>query len=528
MSYLDTPRLHFSGSFFSNPSTQNNSKASFPPGATVVPMWNPMGMHWFYLKDCTVKTAIGPDGNAAPADAAVGGQVETTNDPAYGRMVDIDPDYQQASQIWGAQFKVSLKGGGGEFKGKLQTATLRDLWLARVLNLPGNLRLAGASGVYQSVFKELTFQSASGSPILTALSKASAIAIKFVVYGYDATQGSPTFNQGRIVGTIGPFGSADGDETSGMDLGVHFLQARRMEDAGSRAFGKAPFKLNPGKKKLTIDLGNCIPEVSPGGARNNFGTMEAVILLPSAKPEVLGTLDYSKGHYEQTAGIEDIKLTDKQVSLLKKNPLGLRVSSPSTAVIMNERPKGLYIDATEIAFRLNSGDSQSVTLVATEFGVATSGRKLDLKLISGTPPSGISFPSSVTAGTGFSITAADPGNPRGAVDGQLYQVGYYSGGPAASFLEGTLIIKVYDPFRPKSFDVPTIMPILAQYAQVYPFMKARMDIGDPTVVKANAAAILKSINWDEEDPRYMPVTRDLSSEKKLALRAFLLLLLMMP
>jgi len=161
MSYLDTPRLHFSGSFFSNPSTQNNSKASFPPGATVVPMWNPMGMHWFYLKDCTVKTAIGPDGNAAPADAAVGGQVETTNDPAYGRMVDIDPDYQQASQIWGAQFKVSLKGGGGEFKGKLQTATLRDLWLARVLNLPGNLRLAGASGVYQSVFKELTFQSAS-------------------------------------------------------------------------------------------------------------------------------------------------------------------------------------------------------------------------------------------------------------------------------------------------------------------------------------------------------------------------------
>jgi len=114
------------------------------------------------------------------------------------------------------------------------------------------------------------------------------------------------------------------------------------------------------------------------------------------------------------------------------------------------------------------------------------------------------------------------------VDRQLYQVGYYSGGPAASFLEGTLIIKVYDPFRPKSFDVPTIMPILAQYAQVYPFMKARMDIGDLKVVKANAAAILKSINWDEEDPRYMPVTRDLSSEKKLALRTFLLLLQMMP
>jgi hypothetical protein len=524
MSYLDIPRIHFSGSFCSNPSTQNNNKASFAPGASGVPAWNPMGMHWFYLQDCTVKTAIGPDGNPAPADAVVGGAVDTTNDPGYGRMVDIDPDYQQASQIWGAQFKVSLKGGGGEFKGKLQTATLRDLWLGRA---PGGFS-QGFSGVYQSAFKEPTFQSVSSSPILTALSKATGIAIKFVVYAYDSTQGTPKFTFGRIVGTIGPFGPADGDETSGMDLGVHFLQARRMEDAGSRAFGKAPFKLNPGKKKVTIDLGNCIPEVSPAGARRNFGTMEAVILLPSAKPEVLGTLDYSQAHYEQTAGIEDIKITDKQVSLLKKNQLGLRVSSPSTSLVMNERPMGLYIDATEIAFRLNSGDSQSVTLVATEFGVATSGRKLDLKLISGTPPAGISFPSSVTAGTGFSITAADPGNPRGAVDGQLYQVGYYSGGPAASFLEGTLIIKVYDPFRPKSFDVPTIMPILAQYAQVYPFMKARMDIGDLKVVKANAAAILKSINWDEEDPRYMPVTRDLSSEKKLALRTFLLLLQMMP
>jgi hypothetical protein len=116
MSYLDIPRLHFSGSFCSNPSTQNNNKASFAPGASGVPAWNPMGMHWFYLQDCTVKTAIGPDGNPAPADAVVGGVVETTNDPAYGRMVDIDPDYQQASQIWGAQFKVSLKGGGGSSK----------------------------------------------------------------------------------------------------------------------------------------------------------------------------------------------------------------------------------------------------------------------------------------------------------------------------------------------------------------------------------------------------------------------------
>lgn len=524
MSYLDIPRVHFSGSFFSDPSTQNNDTSNFPPGAVASSdprvNWNPTGRHWFFLKDCSVKLGFDPAGNAASSDPVVGGAVETTNNPMFGRLVDIDPDYQQASQLWGLEFKVSLKDGSGSFTGKLQTATLRDLWARRA---PGGFA-GGFSGVYQSVFKDVTFQNVSASPILTALSKATAVAIKFVVYAYDATPGTPDFTTGKIAGTMGPFGFADG-EAGGTDLGIHFLQARRMQDKGSKAFGNAPFKLNPGKKKLTIDLGNCIPESAPAGARRAFGDMEAVIILPApAKPVVLGKLDYTKAHYEQTAGIEEIKLTDAQVAQLKKNPLGIRVSSPSSALVMNEEPKGLYVDATEIAFRLNPGETASFSLVATEFGAPKTGLTMRLQLAAGAPASALTFPASVTvagAGAPVQLTAGDPGNPRGAVDGQLYQVEYYSGPIAPSNLQGRVVVKVFDKFTPAALKASTMLPILAQYAQVYPSMKAALDLGDIAEVRKRAKDIENAISRDENDPRYMPVTRDLSRDKKAALKGWL-------
>jgi len=46
MSYLDVPRLHFSGTFIAKPSTLNNAPTNFDPANTQPdPFWNPNGNH---------------------------------------------------------------------------------------------------------------------------------------------------------------------------------------------------------------------------------------------------------------------------------------------------------------------------------------------------------------------------------------------------------------------------------------------------------------------------------------------------
>ena len=534
MSYLDIPRIHFSGSFSADPSTMNNDVANYSPGAVLNRLWNPMGKHWFFLKDCFVRIAIDGKGNPAPGDPVVGGKFETTDLPLqHARLVDLDPDFQQASQIWGAEIQLTLKSGTGTLKGKLQTCGLRDLWDSRS---PGGLVsfASGFGGVYQSVLDNPTSTAIDTSPVLKELSKSPAIAIKFVLYAYNATPGSPDFTNGKIVGTIGPFGPADGEDLI-PDLGVHFLQARCLRDPGSGAFGNAPFKLNPGKKKLTIDLGNCIPEVFPGGARKSFGNLTAMIVLPpGTSPVLLGKLDYTQTRYEMSAGIEELILTAAQVAQLQTNYLGLMISSPNPVFVKSEMPQGLYVDVTEKVFRLEPGDSTSFALVATEFGKPKSGVTLQLMLnqvgstpfSGGTPPAGLTFPATVTTSAiGFAsvtIVASDPGNPRGAVDGQLYQIGYYSGPPAASYLEGLVFVHVYDKFPAPAKPVyADVKPILDQYAQLYPYMKLMLDLSNIATIKSRAADILRTLQYPFDDPRYMPVTRDLSPSKSKVLVAWL-------
>jgi len=518
MSYLDIPRIHFSGQFSADPSTLNNNPANY--SSVVDSGWNANGKHWFYLKDCKVQLAIGPDGAPAKSDPVMGGVVDTTNIPAFAKLVDLDPNFQTGSQIWGAEIRVSLKAGGGTFTGKLQTCGLRDLWMGRT----ADGFAGGFGGTYQSVFKDPTFTSVGGSPVLQGLS-ARTVAIKFVVYAYDANPASATFTFGKIVGSIGPFGFADGED-GGIDLGVHFLQARRMSDAGSGAFGNGPFKLNPGKKKLTIDLGNCIPEVSPAGARQALGDLTAVIVLPSPTPSVtLGKLDYSLAHYLQTAGVEELTLTDAQVKQLQTNALGLMVSSPAPKLVMSERPKGLYVDVTEHVFRIEPGETADFSLVATEFGAPKSGLKLNL-LRTGSPAAGLTVPTDVTTAGGgagaVSCTAGDPGNPRGAVDGQLYKVNYFNGPVAPSNLLGVVCIHVYDKFTaPASVTYATVKPILDQYARLFPFMKGQVDLSSLSAVKAMKDPILQSLLRPLEHPGYMPVTRDLSPSKSKALQDWL-------
>jgi hypothetical protein len=519
MSYLDIPRIHFAGTFVTDPSTVDNIPSNYT--SVTKPEWNPNGMHHFTFENCTVRSAFDGSGKAAPGDPVIGGVVETTNDPGFAKLVDLDTNCQTASQIIGAQIKVSLATGGGFLKGRLQRPTLRNLWFGRA-----GASMQGAAGVFQGALGPASSDKLSGSPVMEALIKSGeAYSIKFVLYAYNPSQGAG-FTKGKVVGSIGPFGRADGEDMT-VDLGVHFLHARRMADSGATAAFFAPFKLNAGKKKLTIDLGNCVPEDSPGGPRKALGTLQAQIILKApAKPVVIGNLDYSQGHYETSAGIEELTLTAAQVTQLKTKPLGLFATGIG-GLLVSERPKGLYVDVSDINIRLNPGESKDVNLVATEFGGPKSGLTLNLKQVGNpeaggivaAPASGIAFPANVTTnamGTAqATFKAADPGNPRGPIDGQVYCIGIFSGPPAASTQEAVIMIKVFSALTaPASPTWADVQPIFAEYANLYPSMKAMIDLSNQAMVKAIQARVLATISMDEDHPGYMPVSRDLSRDKK--------------
>ncbi|HWX40530.1 MAG TPA: hypothetical protein VN345_05215, partial [Blastocatellia bacterium] len=59
-----------------------------------------------------------------------------------------------------------------------------------------------------------------------------------------------------------------------------------------------------------------------------------------------------------------------------------------------------------------------------------------------------------------------------------------------------------------------IAPILTQYARLYPYMYSQVKLDEYAIVSSNASAMISVLSISEHDPRYMPVTRDLSRDKK--------------
>src|SRR6185369_4762807 len=124
MSYLDSPRLHFRGWFQADVSTINND-VRFYQNASFVPeyqqldqngSWNPEGTGVFRLLDCA---ATGAFWNGAQSGES-GITIQNALQRAPGKLVDLDPQQQMVSQIWGMQVRVVDSSGQtllqGEFK----------------------------------------------------------------------------------------------------------------------------------------------------------------------------------------------------------------------------------------------------------------------------------------------------------------------------------------------------------------------------------------------------------------------------
>jgi len=576
MSYLNLPRLHFFGSFRAAPSTINNTDSNYQTVGAGDLGWNPMGAHQFQLlrgnepglppglnlQPCTVQSLCIKPGkylNTHHDDSLVGGLVVSTNDPVPGKLVDLDPDQQMVSMIFG--MKVGIGDPSGEWVvGTFQPATFRQMW-TRVVTSPAQSSYWG-SALYQSILIDLQWPAKIRSPFLKALYAASPteLSIKFNVDLHNNNippiSPNPTFTIGRVAGTIGP--SLPGDAR-------HFVLGRRMFSQDGVIIGSdtpttpppsaagliqlksgvgtpaaaavspagtpnPPVPLNPlpfivdtKNSRLVIDLGNSLPNDDDG----NPVDLATLQVIPAGGTKPIFSIDYSLANYQQRAYVYDVALSSSQLKTLSNTALQIvqfDAGGTQLGVAEAEPPDGSCFDTDSYVHRMQPNTAEEIPFRAAFFGQpAPDGHNISIlgvQTFAGAASTDVSFSQStipIQSGSATVLmTAGAPNPPRPFIDGQVYAVSYGLDGQqnpdGNAFL--SVLTHAFVPIPANPTWETDVEPILSQYADLYPFMTSIINLGDEKKVLAAKQAIIQRLTLPMTDPRYMPVVRDLSDAKR--------------
>ena len=281
MSYLNNVRLIFSGTFQADISTVNNDVRHFD-NATFEPRFqdlqsnanphgplngwfNPTGSGAFRLIDCRVSSVCYKDGTSQsdPAkDPVIGMLIGGSNTRVSGKLVDLDPQWQMASQIWGLEVKLTNDKGAAMFGGKFRPNAFRDLFFTRVGGPAGD---GGASAYFQSAIDGVSFaEDAPKSTFLKDLREATAdgmLSIRLMTFGYvGGPPRSPRYTLGTVLGVIGPCASAD--EPSSFVWGRRFTPAQ-----GDRLVPGHQLFHRPGRRRRKTALPRPRQRAAAGGNR---------------------------------------------------------------------------------------------------------------------------------------------------------------------------------------------------------------------------------------------------------------------
>ncbi len=567
MSYLNPLRLHFFGQFQAAVSTVNNdpthfNNATFKPsyqqrqqGSHANGWWNPRGDANWRMIGCQITSAWLSNGEpAAKSDPVLTYLIADSSDTVAAKLVDLDSEQQGVSEIWGMTIRIADSQGRTLMSSKYEAAAFMDIFT----RWPSGSGDGSACAMYQTVLTDIQWGPIENSQFLQALRGACTdgiLSIKFNVDAFDANFKSPTFTLGRIAGTIGP---AKASEPKHFVIGRHFMTAGLpvpgfFTPAGGVNFCEAVVDEQAGK--VYLDLGNSLTTTTMGGPFTNIGVLSLACSTvdSSGEPETLfiGNVNYqAPDWFRETAGVAvlppDRKLTTDELNTIASNPLVIMLTDASSNAKPGiwESPGGLYVRPDQFVYRLNPGQSAEIHLFGTQLGQPYAGGRviafLDPTQIGGgpgAPPVGVpenvlDFPRTVLLDqkgeAKVKISAGNPGNPRGYIDGQVYGIRFA--------LEDTLPPPLQYPFNPSEFvsflvwdeftaSPPVwygcLQPVFQQYANLYPIMDRFLDMASYESISANLVPLSIVFGLGAEDPNSMPVTRDLSGGKRQAIRNWL-------
>lgn len=595
MSYMNYPRLTFSGKFQADTSTVNNDPRHFDINefesrfqdlqVTNKPekgdiqfngWWDPNGMATFRLVDCKPELFLGPGWTSINNPQLKALEVGNSPDQPSAKIVDLDPDWQLASQIYGQVVTLTdPKSGEILMSGNFDVHAFRDLWFTRVVGGSGD---GAASAVFQSVLTNLSWSpNINNYTFLQELQNSAQedmLSIRLTTYGFNGSHGSNGYTYGTVQGVIGPYSSGEphsfinGRRFAPLSNGYSSIDPNLQQPSKSSPVGISNFSfiVNEETKTLQVDTSNALPlDINMNNVslsnyyfvvlkREGFAEAQTI---PSDEYVEIGEIDYSDALRIQ-GGIQSLKIPAKAMALIGNHPVALiKKGSADDVVIICEEPEGLTLRAEKFTFRLDpnlqSENSGITTFYASKYGKPFVGACIEIIPnapwrdfggcpsdvpdtttpkaaipILNVPESGVQIPSLLTV-TGNDGTAsvvlqgpAMMDNPRGYIDGQLYSLSYNFTGGVQTILQqfDGIFILVFNTFvsanNPPSWE--DIQPILKQYANLYPIMsKGLYDFSQQKVADANADSMLFAFSKEVDDPGYMPVTRDLSSAKKKAL-----------
>ena len=565
MSYLNSPRLTFSGKFQADPSTVNNDPTHFN-NATFDPSfqdyqtadalngwWNPDGTgNWRFI-GCTITSVTYQDGtstNDPLLDPIIGMSIMDTDSRTAAKIVDLDSQQQMVSELWGLIVRIVSNDGTTLMKGDYEVAAFTNIWFGRSVDLSAD---SAAAASYQSIIKNIKWDTGiSNSRYINELKAASAdqLSIQFTLDRYNDAFTNSEFTIGRIAGSIGP---SNKTEPKHFVIGRQLFPQPISPNPPSWNAQNCNFSVavvDEKLKQLVLDFGNALQFTFGGDIAEKRDLHIAINTGTADVPAYteIGKIDYSDPNwYMSTSGICTFDLTDEQLSLVQQFPLVIlqfavvptdvfTLPALSKQVIYYESVE--YASADQFVFRLDADEKCSIDFYTTKFGKGYA-KTIQFQddtanFLGPTPPvvgvpaipffSGKKLAEITTDSNGkgtLKFTAPDPGNPRVYIDGQVYAISYNLSNQSfatdcnqSNFISlqiysgpsATAVVPDWDNF---------IQPIMQQYANLYPLMsKGIFNLADKAVVDANAAILQLVFSKDPADSNYMPATRDLSKYRR--------------
>ena len=565
MSYLDLTRLNFRGYFQADVSTVNNLVTNYDVCTfdaheqdLTRGNWNPVGTGAFRLIDCSITGGILNGVPVTKHDTALSVLVENTDLRVSGKLVDLDPQQQAVSEIWGMSVRLALGGKHSVLSGEYETAAFINLWGRQQDNsAPNDQKLAA---VYHSLLRNIRWLGHGESPLLKALqeqSKHGCLSINMNVFGYGRDPSSPRYTMGHVVGSIGPWHEG---EPHHFVVGRQMIAVPKGGDPTSPTGGVYNFtcKVHQEQKIISADLGNSLPVLNANSGLMDIGDLTLAVAkisnpgvltsVTSDQFEIIGTVAATtytaQDWFAETAAIVDFSYgsNDWIVNNIGAQPL-LLLGTPAGGnwpVLLQESLGGVYVRADNFVSRLDPGQSTDIDLYASSYGQPLAGAAISIAanndMIGGAAPAGKQAPEVGIPADGISYAATlntdhhgkavlkiqsgplGPGTPRGYIGGQMYGIGYNLTAQPANYVSNAWDFISVLAFSPSTIpEAPTweadIKPIFTQYGNLYPIMsKHLVDLSSYESVCRHLEILRLAFSLPIADPNHMPVTRDLSAD----------------